>query len=138
METVKITGDQAKDTATLTSYGAVDAVLDLSPPAAAKSTHLSSAIMALRHGGRVSLMGFGNLAASMWRIIGSDIMLKGKLMYSRQDMVQFVKMLEKGCFPTGQDLVNTKVFGLSEWKEALDVATEHTGIGKSVVFAPSQ
>lgn len=136
VETVKITGDEATDTAALKAFGNIDAVLDLIPPAATKSTHLSSAIAALRHGGRVSLMGFPTLTASMWKIVGAGITLKGKLMYSREDTVQFVRMLERGRFPAGEHLVDTKAFPLEDWKQALDVAAEHTGLGKSVIFTP--
>ena len=48
VETVRITGDETADTAALRSFGTVDAVLDISLPAAAESTHLKSAIGALR------------------------------------------------------------------------------------------
>jgi threonine dehydrogenase-like Zn-dependent dehydrogenase len=54
---VQITGDMVADTAALQQFGLVDAYFDISPPEAANSTHMRSAIMALRHGGRVSLMG---------------------------------------------------------------------------------
>lgn len=57
-------------------------------------------------------------------------------MYSREDMVQFVKMLERGRFPVRKNFVDNKTFELSEWKEAFDVAAKHTGLGKSVAFAP--
>ncbi len=72
----------------------------------------------------------------MWTIVGNDITMKGKLMYSREDMLLFVKMLERGLFPTAKDFVDTKTFALNQWKEALDVAAEHTGLAKSVVFVP--
>lgn len=133
IETVKITGDESKDTAALQAYGIIDAVMDLTPQTAAKSTHLKCAIMALRHGGRCSLMGYvGDLPG--WKIVSTNIELKGKLMYEREDMLQFVKMLETGLFPRGKEFVDTKTFGLEAWKEGFDVAAEHAGIGKSVVL----
>ncbi|KAF2490665.1 GroES-like protein [Lophium mytilinum] len=136
IETVRITGDEKADTAALMAFGTVDAVLDLSPPEAGKSTHLKSAVAALRRGGRVSMMGFVDVPAASWKLVGDDITLKGKLMYEREDMFQFVKMLERGLYPKGKDLVDAKTFALEDWKEAMDVAAEYNGIGKLVSFAP--
>ena len=48
VETVRITGDETADTAALRTFGTIDAVLDISSLAAAESTHLKSAIAALR------------------------------------------------------------------------------------------
>ena len=136
VETVKITGDENKEIAALQACGIIDAVLDFSPPAAAKSTHLKSAIKALRHSGRCSLMGFADDFMPALKVVGSNITLKGKLMYKRADMLQFVKMLERGLFPKGKEFVNTKAFGLENWKETLDTAAEYAGIGKAVVLIP--
>ncbi|KAJ4377539.1 hypothetical protein N0V83_000364 [Neocucurbitaria cava] len=136
IETVKITGDEAADLATLQSFGAIDAVLDLTPPQGSKSSHLRSATSALRRNGRVSLMGFVEQPVVPWTFVAKNITIRGKLMYEREDMLQFVKMLERGLFPHGKALVDTKSFQLSDWKAALDVASEHTGIGKQVIFIP--
>jgi len=57
IETVPITGDMEADRAEIVKYGEVDAYFDIGPPEAAKSTHIMSCMLALRHGGRVSLMG---------------------------------------------------------------------------------
>lgn len=57
IDTVKVTGDEDKDTAALQAFGAVDAVLDITPSDTSMSTHTKNAIKALRRGGRVSLMG---------------------------------------------------------------------------------
>ena len=136
LETVKITGDESTDTAALQVFGTIDAVLDFSPPEAANSTHLRSAIMALRRGGRCSLMGFNENFLAMWKIVGDDIGFKGKLMYEREDMVRFVKMLEGGMFPRGENFVRPKVFALEDWKEGFDAAAEYTGVGRMVVITP--
>jgi len=137
IEVVPITGDQQKDTAALLALGgSVDAVLDLSPPAAAKSTHFASAATALRRGGRCSLMGLMERFPSAWKTIGSNITMKGKLMYEREDMLQFVKMLERGLFPRGKDFVDARSFAMADWREALDVAAQHTGIGRLVAISP--
>ena len=136
VETLKITGDEHTDTAALQAFGTIDAVLDLSPPEAGNSTHLKSAIMALRRGGRCSLMGFNHAFLAMWKIVGDDISMRGKLMYEREDMMQFVKMLERGLFPTGKEFVDTRVFPLEDWRKCFDKASEYTGIGRMVVMAP--
>lgn len=57
-------------------------------------------------------------------------------MYERDDMVLFVKMLERGLFPRGKDLVEPKVFKMEQCKEALDAAAEWTGIGRMVMIEP--
>ncbi|KAI2627428.1 GroES-like protein [Hypomontagnella submonticulosa] len=136
IETVKITGDEMADAATLRAFGTIDAVLDLSPPFAVKSTHFKSAVRALRRGGRASMMGFAEVPTNPWETISKNLTFKGKLMYERDDILQFLKMLERGLFPRGDNFVDTKTFKLEDWKEALDAGAEHTGIGKFVAFAP--
>jgi D-arabinose 1-dehydrogenase-like Zn-dependent alcohol dehydrogenase len=130
IETVKMT-----DAAALQAFGTIDAVLDFTPPHASKSSHVRSAAWALRRGGCVSLMGFNDNPV-VPIVTGKNISLKGKLMYERQDMVQFVKVLERGLFPRGKDFVDTKTFQLEDWKVCFDVGAEHTGIGKHVIFTP--
>ncbi|KAI0448443.1 GroES-like protein [Xylaria acuta] len=136
IETVKVTGDQAADTASLKAFGTIDAVLDLSPPAAAHSTHLPSAIAALKRGGRISVMGSVGQPIVGWHFLSQDLQLKGKLMYEREDLVLFVKMLEAGLFARGTDLVETKSFALEHWKAAFDTAAEYTGVGRIVAITP--
>ncbi|KAJ5798981.1 NAD(P)-binding protein [Penicillium pulvis] len=137
IKTVKITGDEEKDMKALQALGTIDAVLDLSPPAASKSPHLNSAIRAIRRKGRVSLMGgFMEGPIPSFELIAKEITVKGKFMYEREDIQQFVKMLETGRFPRGKNFVNMKSFPLDEWRTALDVAAEYTGIGRSVVIVP--
>ncbi|KAL7919996.1 hypothetical protein ACQKWADRAFT_183124 [Trichoderma austrokoningii] len=137
IETVAITGDEDKDSAALLKFGALDAVLDFSPAAAGKSAHLNSAIKALRRKGRVSLMGgFPDGPLPSFRIIANDITIKGKFMYERDDMTQFVRMLERGLFPKGENFVAPKSFSLDDWKAALDMAADYTGVGRFVVIMP--
>lgn len=136
IETMKITGNEAADLATLQTFGTIDAVLDFTPPHAPKSTHLRSATSALRRNGRVSMMGFVEQPMVPWSFVSKNLTIKGKLMYEREDMVQFVKMLEGGLFPRGEAFVDTKAFSLVDWKEGFDTAAEHTGIGRQVVLLP--
>ncbi|KAK5634874.1 hypothetical protein RRF57_010587 [Xylaria bambusicola] len=136
IETVKVTGDQAADTASLKALGTIDAVLDLSPPAAAQATHLPSAIAALRRGGRISVLGSVGQPIVGWSFLSKDLQLKGKLMYERDDAMLFIKMLEAGLFARGTDLVETKSFPLEDWKAAFDMAAEYTGVGRIVTLTP--
>jgi threonine dehydrogenase-like Zn-dependent dehydrogenase len=136
IETMVWTGDEGNDTKSLLKFGTIDAILDFTPPQASKSLHLRSATSALRRNGRVSLMGFVDQPVVPWTFVGKNITIKGKLMYERSDIVQFLKMLEGGLFPRGEDFVDTKSFELDMWNEGFAVASEHTGIGKQVVLVP--
>jgi threonine dehydrogenase-like Zn-dependent dehydrogenase len=136
IETIVWTGNEAGDTATLEHLGPIDAILDLTPPQASRSLHLRSATSALRRNGRVSMMGFVEQPVVPWTLVGKNISIKGKLMYEREDILLLTKMLENGMLPRGKALVDTKVYGLEEWKAGFDMAAEHTGVGKQVVFAP--
>ncbi|KAM3553577.1 hypothetical protein ARSEF4850_006860 [Beauveria asiatica] len=135
IETVKITGDVTNDTAALLAFGVIDAVLDMTPSSASMSTHTKSAIRALHQGGRVSLMGSTKNTA-VPEIMTNSIMLRGKLMYDRESVIKFVKMLERGLFPKGDNFAETRTFKLDDWKTAFDVGAEHNGIGKCVAFTP--
>ncbi|KAL7894360.1 hypothetical protein HDV63DRAFT_384146 [Trichoderma sp. SZMC 28014] len=137
IETVTITGDEDKDAAALLKFGPLDAVLDFSPRTASKSGHLLGAIKVLRRKGRVSLMGrWPDAPLPSHQMIQKDITIKGKWMYEREDMTQFVRMLERGLFPRGEKFVIPKSFSLDEWKAALDMAAEYTGVGRLVVVSP--
>ena len=111
IETVKMTGDEYADTAALMAFGTVDAVFDISSPTAAKSTHTKSAIHALRNGGRCSLMGSAEGVVD-WKVMSDNITIKGRFMYERDNLLLFVKVLERGLFPKGEGLVDVKSFGL--------------------------
>lgn len=136
IQAVKMTQDEAKDTAALQGLGPIDAVLDFTPPQGSESSHLRSAMQVLRRGGRISEMGFVKNPTVPWVFVAKDIAIKGKLMYDRIDMLQFVKMLQAGLFPRGKNFVDTKTFKLENWKEGLDEAAVHTGIGKLVSLVP--
>jgi D-arabinose 1-dehydrogenase-like Zn-dependent alcohol dehydrogenase len=137
IETVKLTGDERADTAAVAAFGTVDAALDLSPHGAAKSTHLKSVVNAMRQNGRCSLMGMAeDIIPSAWKVVGSNISFRGKLMYERDDILQFIRMLERGMFPRGKDFVTTNAFGLENWKEGFETAAEYIGVGQTLVFKP--
>lgn len=137
VETVTITGDVERDVAALKSFGTVDAMLDLSPAEAAKSTHLKSGIMALRHRGRASLMGgiMGDVALPHWKIMLSDIQLKGKWMCEREDIVCMIQMVHSGLLKLDKvDVVGR--FSLDEWQRAFEVAKENADLVQIAVINP--
>ncbi|KAH8890931.1 alcohol dehydrogenase [Thozetella sp. PMI_491] len=119
---VKIMGDEAAEIAALAKFGKADAVLDLSPAAAAGSTHLRSAILSLRPGGRVALMGGlrGDITLPQHQfLMMNEITLKGKWMYSREDVQLFIKLIERNVL--GLDGIKVKgKFPLDRWEEAFD------------------
>lgn len=139
IEVLRTTGDEATDSASLKNFGTIDAILDFTPTYASNATHTRSAIAALKYEGRVSLMGFADITSSpsiRWQLVGRNITLKGRLMYTRDYMVQFVNMVERGLFPKGENLVSVKRFGFDEVEEALEEAGVWMGIGKGVIFEP--
>ena len=131
-----MTGEEERDAEALGRWGEVDKAIDFTPPQGKGSSHVRSVVRAMRKGGSISLMGLNESPVVPWEVIGKNITLKGRLMYEREDVVLFVKMLERGLFPKGEAFADTKVFPLEDWKECLDTAAEHTGIGRNVVFAP--
>ena len=78
IETVPITGDILKDSEALKRFGAVDAFFDISPPEAAKSTHIKSGILALKRK-LTSLV--GHLQARTKPLVGSLLVVLTLLPY---------------------------------------------------------
>jgi threonine dehydrogenase-like Zn-dependent dehydrogenase len=137
---VPITGDADADTAALSAFGSIDVFFDISPPQAIGSTHFRSAICALRHGGRVSLMGGmrGDVAIPHSVVMHRNLTLKGCWMYPREAIGDLLGMIEGGILNL-EDAVESKdikTFGLEEWSEAFDYAKEHTRLGEMTVITP--
>ena len=140
VQAIPITGDVRADAAALQQLGPVDAFFDISPPAAAKSTHIKSGILALRHSGRVSLMGGirEDIAIPYSRVMHWNLQLKGKWMYEREDIEGLIKMVEAGVLKLGEGagLRVMGKFGLEEWDEAFAKAERNAGMGKLTVIVP--
>jgi threonine dehydrogenase-like Zn-dependent dehydrogenase len=137
---VPMTGDAAEMTAALKKFGPIDVYFDISPPQAADSKHMKVCILALKHSGRVSLMGglLGDVAIPHAFVMACDITLKGKWMYNRDDILSMIRLVESGILKIGES-AGTKVagkFGLEEWEEAFNTASEKTEVGGVVVFVP--
>lgn len=137
VEVVPITGDVEQDTAALKKHGPIEAYFDISPPEAAETTHLKSGILALRHGGRVSLMGgiMGDVVLPYGWIMFFDIQVKGKFMYQREDITALIQMVRTGVLKLDQVEIVGK-FGLGEWEKAFEVAKEKADLGQIVLMTP--
>ncbi|TKA83208.1 hypothetical protein B0A55_00654 [Friedmanniomyces simplex] len=140
VHTVPITGDMQADCAKLKKHGEIDAYFDIGPREAQGSTHIHSAILALRQGGRVSLMGgyLQDVPIPHRIIMRRNLRLYGKWMYERSDVADIFKLLESGMLKLGAEggaeLVGK--FPLEQWREAWDAAAESALMGQSVLIKP--
>ena len=78
VETVRITSDMEADCEELKKHGPIDAFYDIGPREAIDSTHFKSCMLALRHSGRVSLMGgyLTGKTATYSRLLTSSLTLR--------------------------------------------------------------
>jgi len=146
LETVVLTGDVKTDTAAMISAShsggkGADAFLDFSPPAAAKSTHIASAMAALKPFGRACFGGgiLGNVEISYHLLMMKSLRIQGRLMYSRDMVVRIIKMIEKGNLKLGEEATGMKTvgrFGLERVYEAIELAAREKGWGKQVLLMP--
>jgi threonine dehydrogenase-like Zn-dependent dehydrogenase len=138
--TVQLTGDVDTDTKALKQFGPADAFQDWCPPAAAKTTHIKACMLALRVGGRVSLMGgiHEDISISYAWIVHNCLTIKGKRMYTQEDPYLLIKMVESGILKLGDraGLKNMGIFPLEEWSEAFAAAEENPGWGTQSLIAP--
>ncbi|KAI8267909.1 alcohol dehydrogenase [Colletotrichum sp. SAR11_239] len=139
-ETVMMTDDIEKDTAALRAFGPVDAVIDMSPPAATGSQHIRSAVSALRAYGRVSLMG-GRADESLpfpwFTVLANNLTIKGQFMYERKDVKELISLTESGLLKMGKEAGHeVEDFPLGRWEAALDFAAKNTGHGKMTCIVP--
>jgi threonine dehydrogenase-like Zn-dependent dehydrogenase len=136
-------GDGKKDTEALKRAfpGGVDALMDWSPPAAAKSTHIRSCILALNTNGRCSLMGWihGEISLPYGFLIFKSIQIKARFMHSRDIMTRLIKTVEAGNAVLGKragvKLVGS--YGLEEIEQAFTQAEAHPGWDSQVIIAPN-
>lgn len=141
VSTVPITGDMQADCAALKQQASqIDAYFDIGPPSAHASTHIKSAILALRHGARISLMGGyqEDVALPHWAIMRKNMRVYGKWMYSRSEREDLFKLVEGGVLKLGEAGGSSVVreYALEQWKEAWDAAAEHAGTGQQVLIKP--
>jgi threonine dehydrogenase-like Zn-dependent dehydrogenase len=142
VEIVQMSGDTQGDLDALKKLWTIDAYFDISPPAAEKSTHFRSCILALRHGGRVSLMGgvHNDVAIPHSAVMHRDLTIKGKWMYSRQNVWDLIKMIEIGVLRLDKGKSSGKVFQkfeLEDWSKAFDAAAAGaSGMAAKALIVP--
>jgi threonine dehydrogenase-like Zn-dependent dehydrogenase len=138
--TVQLTGDVETDGKALKQFGPVDAFQDWCPPVAAKTTHIKACMLALRVGGRVSLMGGirEDISISYTWVMHNNLTIKGKWMYTQEDPYLLIKMIESGILKLGEraGLKNAAVFPLEDWSKAFTAAEENPGWGSQTLIAP--
>ncbi|ESX01752.1 hypothetical protein KL918_004719 [Ogataea parapolymorpha] len=120
---VVLTGDKDADAATLQKFGPLDVFMDFTPSGLPGPIYLDTAIGAIKFGGRIILSGFvfGTVAIPYALLVSKDLTIKGKIMYSRQEAKDFIKMVENGIFKV--DHVQVKKFSIEKYSEAADDAS---------------
>lgn len=143
VRTVPITGSMDEEVSALRAAAAgraIDAVFEISPPQAAKSTHIKSCIHSLRRGGRVCLMGGiqEDYPIPLREIMRKNLTLRGTWMYSREQVLALIQMVESGILKLGKEagIGSIKVFGFADWQKAFDHASENAGWDKAVLMKP--
>jgi threonine dehydrogenase-like Zn-dependent dehydrogenase len=138
--TIQLTGDIQTDAKALKQFGPVDAFQDWCPPVAAKTTHIKACMLALRVGGRVSLMGGirEDISISYTWVMHNNLTIKGKWMYTQEDPYLLIKMIESGILKVGDraGVKNVGIFPLNEWSKAFTAAEENPGWGTQALISP--
>lgn len=140
IKTVVMTGDVMGDMSALmgaTSGGhGADAYIDFSPPAAAASTHIQSALMALKRYGRCCFAGviLENISLPYAVIMSHCLTIRGQFAQNRADVAQTIRLIESGNLKPKKKVVGP--FPLEKYEEALETATKSKGWEKMVVLAP--
>lgn len=138
---MQLTGDVEADGIALGAFGPIDAVVDVSPPAATGSTNLAAAISVLREEGRVVLVGGRGdetLPIPYFKAMMYSWTVKGSYMYSRQDVEGVIRLAEAGLMKLGKAAghVVQGVYGLDDFLPAIDKAVETAGPGTLVYIKP--
>ena len=143
---VKMSGDVETDKTNIitAAHGKpVDVYFDMSPPTASQSAHIKAGILALRPKGRMSLMGgaAGDVGFPYYQIMAKGLRLQGTFMYTSDQAVGLIKLLESGVLRIGEerDIMCEGIFGLHEWSEAFEAAWKKGNrIGRFVLMAPNK
>ncbi|KAL8712970.1 MAG: hypothetical protein Q9220_002830 [cf. Caloplaca sp. 1 TL-2023] len=134
--------DMEADLRTLKTFGQIDAYLDLSPPTAAKSTHIESCLMAVKPYGKVSIMGGirEHVKLPYFPIMLRSIRIYGRFMCERDHLEGLIKLYEGGILQLGTagGYKETTKFALEDWTEACVRAEETAGWNSQVLLDPWQ
>jgi D-arabinose 1-dehydrogenase-like Zn-dependent alcohol dehydrogenase len=140
---LELTGDEGKDIAAIMALcpNGADAFIDISPPEATVSPHhLAVGFKTVRSGATVVFLGaMGDVKVNYVGLMGRSITIKGQFMYSREELVRLVKMVETGVVKLGKDAGHELVNGgypLEDWETAIAEAEGAVNWGQQVVFLP--
>ncbi|KAL2863200.1 putative isopropanol dehydrogenase [Aspergillus lucknowensis] len=144
LRTVVVTADSARNTGLFREAAGLpdgaDAYLDFSPPTVPDSSLLTAGVGALRPFGRCIIQGgmLGKVELPYIEIMLKSLRLQGRFMYSRDQVMRLIQMVEAGLLPLGEKagVTETQVFGLEEAGQALEAAAKLTGWGGNVCFKP--
>jgi alcohol dehydrogenase len=134
-----MTGDEEADRGQIAEAagGPIDCVLDLLPRMAAASQVLT-AVLAVRPGGRVVLMGGvrKDLPLPYNWLMHSEVTLRGQWMYPRDAATRMVQLVRGGLVDLMQ--FDVSEFGLDEANEAVAHAADHAGPFQLTVLRPDR
>ena len=137
----QMTGDEDEDRNRIqhAASGPINCVLDLLPREAT-SRQVRSAVLTVRHGGRVALMGGigrqggADLELPYPWIMRNEITIVGKFMYPRSAAPQMVQLVRSGLIDL--DVFDLTEFALGDANEAVAHAAAHAGPLRRTVIRP--
>lgn len=98
IQTVKLTGESS-DVAAIQSFGKFDAFVDLGPSVATAATYLNTAILSVRKGGRICLLGAradATLPMPYLAMMSNDITIRRSCMFEAEHVRGLIQMVEAG------------------------------------------
>jgi D-arabinose 1-dehydrogenase-like Zn-dependent alcohol dehydrogenase len=144
---VEISNDIEKGSAALSAaVGAkgADFYLDFSPAEACKNgtpSHIPVCLGALKVRGQACIMGgiFANVEVPYGLIMLKSLTLRGKFMYSREQLQQMLKLVQFGNLKLGESSGGkiSASYGLDQAEEAFKMAKEKGSWGENVIFTPN-
>ena len=141
VRTVVVTGD-AGDTAKIkaTAQAPIDVVLDILPPQASIN-QVKVAILAVRPGGRIALMGGVGMGTGTelslpypW-LMRNNIPIRGQWMYPREAIFRLVALVKSGMLDTR--MYDIAEFPLTKIKQAIEHAATTAGPFAKTVLRPT-
>ncbi|KAK5657498.1 hypothetical protein OQA88_3070 [Cercophora sp. LCS_1] len=141
VKTVIPTGDVAKDTEAIVKAtdGGAEVFMDVSPPAAIGSTHLESCMNAVKHYGRICLMGGRadpTLHINYITLVVKSLTIRGQLAFERQDVKGLIRLVESGRLPIGKGagMPTVAEIPIEQFEAALEAVEKDPGIAGFVTL----
>ncbi|OTA94210.1 hypothetical protein M434DRAFT_394964 [Hypoxylon sp. CO27-5] len=141
LDTITLSGSVDTDVAALAKYGPIDVFQDFTPPMATNLSHIQAGILSVRAGGRINFMGnVKDLEIPYRAIVYRGLRIYGTLMYTREQALDMLMLIETGTLKLGPAAVLTTkgVFKLEEGNTALGFAAKEAGAGRAVHIAPNE